>query len=272
MPNWVYNSVSVSGDQEQLDAFLAKAIAPHPETFDEATGKVVYTDKPEFSFWNFVAPPKEAVESGEYFGTHGWAEGKALGDTSTNWYNWNNDNWNTKWDACDVYTGDTVGGSLSITYSTAWSIPEPVMEAMVKQHPELTFEFSCEEEQGWGADYSGSDGELVETKSWDIPDSHSDYVERDNEDGCICSHYEDEDDWYKDCPRETKEFFVEITRTYKVIAKDAEQAWEIANGTAVYVDNRADGEMSELVDETTCVVKNELGQRVYPIAENGVVE
>ena len=86
----------------------------------------------------------------------------------------------------------------------------------------------------------------------------------------MCSHYEDEDDWYADCPRESKEFFVEITRTYKVIAKDAETAWEVANGTAVYVDNRADGEVSEVEDEMTCVVKNELGQRIYPIAENGV--
>ena len=103
---------------------------------------------------------------------------------------------------------------------------------------------------------------MVETKSWDIPDSHSDYVERDNEDGCICSHYDDEDDWYADCPRETKEFFVEITRTYKVIAKDAEQAWELANDTA-------DG-LELQTDETTCVVKNENGQRLYPIAENGV--
>ncbi len=256
MPNWVYNNLSITGNQDQLNAFVAKAVAPHPEKFDEATGLVIYTDKPEFSFWNFVAPPKEAVDSGEYFGVHGW------GDTPVNWYNWNNDNWNTKWDACESDYTDTTGGSLNISYSTAWSIPEPVMEAMVKQHPELTFDFSCEEEQGWGAEYLGTDGKLVETKSWDIPDSHSDYVERDNEDGCACSWQDDEDDWYADCPRETKEFFVEITRTYKVIAKDAEQAWELANDTA-------DG-LELMTDETTCLVKNELGQRVYPIAENGV--
>jgi hypothetical protein len=262
MPNWVYNSVSISGDQEHLDAFVAKATAPHPETFDEATGKVVYTDKPEFSFWNFIAPPKEAIESGEYFGIHGYSEGEKKGDTTNNWYNWNNENWNTKWDACDIDLGSTVGGSLRISYNTAWSIPEPVIEAMVAQHPELTFSFSCEEEQGWGADYEGVDGETTLTKSWDIPNSHADYVERDNEDGCVCSWQDDEDDFYEDCPRESKEFFVEITRTYKVIAKDAEQAWELA-------DNTADG-LELLVDETTCVVKNEVGQRIYPIAENGV--
>lgn len=266
MPNWVYNSVSISGTKEQVEAFYDKASAVHPETFDEATGKVVYTENPEFSFWNFIAPPKEAVDSGEYFGTHGWSEGKALGDTPNNWYNFQCDKWGTKWDACDVYAETTYlkdgTAEISLSYNTAWSIPEPVMRAMVEQHPELTFSFSCEEEQGWGAEYSGEDGVLTLTDEWDIPSSHADYVNRDNEDGCICSHYEDEDDWYDDCPRETKEFFVEITRTYKVIAKDAEQAWELANDTA-------DG-LELQVDETTCVVKDEDGRKLYPIAEDGL--
>lgn len=266
MPNWVYNSVSISGTKEQVEAFYDKASAVHPETFDEATGKVVYTENPEFSFWNFIAPPKEAVESGEYFGTHGWSGGKALGDTPNNWYNFQSEKWGTKWDACDVYAETTYlkdgTAEISLSYNTAWSIPTPVMEAMVEQHPELTFHFSCEEEQGWGAEYSGEDGSLTLTDEWDIPSSHADYVARDNEDGCICSHYEDEDDWFDDCPRESKEFFVEITRTYKVIAKDAEQAWELANDTA-------DGlELQQ--DETTCVVKDEDGRKLYPIAEDGV--
>lgn len=95
MPNWVYNRVTITGDQEKLDAFVAKATAIHPEAFDEATGKVVYTENPEFSFWNFVAPPQEAIDSGEYFGTHGYADGKATGDTPNNWYNFQCDKWGT---------------------------------------------------------------------------------------------------------------------------------------------------------------------------------
>jgi hypothetical protein len=116
--------------------------------------------------------------------------------------------------------------------------------------------------QAGGGEEDGEERSLIETKSWDIPASHADYVERDNEDGCLCSYSDDEDDWYDDCPRENKEFFVEITRTYKVIAKDAEQAWELANDTADGLELQG--------DETTCVVKNEDGQRLYPIAENGV--
>jgi hypothetical protein len=201
MPNWVYNYVVITGKTEELQAFLTKATEPRP--YENGL-----SEDRDFSFWNFVAPPEDKL--GEYFGIHGWADGKQQGDTPTNWYNWNNENWGTKWDANDQYATelDELGDGtarVSISYNTAWSIPEPVMRAMVGQHPELHFKFSCEEEQGWGADFAGEDGELEETKSWDIPNSHADYVDRDNEDGCACGYSDDEDDWYKDCPRPDKD-------------------------------------------------------------------
>jgi hypothetical protein len=100
MPNWVYTSVSISGSKEQIAQFKEQAGKPHPNSWNEATGSVEY-EKEDISFWNFIAPPDEAVQSGEYFGTHGWSGGEQKGDTPTNWYNWNNDNWDTKWDACN---------------------------------------------------------------------------------------------------------------------------------------------------------------------------
>jgi hypothetical protein len=264
MPNWVYNTISVSGTKEDIEAFVAKATAVHPETFDEATGKVVYTTEPAFSFWNFVAPPDEAVETGVYFGIHGYADGKAVGDTPDNWYNFQCDQWGTKWDACDVDLSFTDENSVHISYNTAWSIPTPVMGAMVEQHPELTFEFWCEEEQGWGAEFTGEAGEMSLTKEWDIPSSHSDYVERDNEDGCVCSWSDDTDDWFGDCPRPEQDFYVVVTKTYRVTTHTAENAWELAQ------DNDPDEQMELIEDETTIFVKNEDGLRIYPMATDGV--
>ncbi len=268
MPNWVYNTIHITGAKEQIDAFFDKAVAPHPEAFDEATGKVVYTENPEFSFWNFIAPPDEAVKSGEYFGTHGFSEGKKVGDTPNNWYNFQCDKWGTKWDAGDAHAETTNfpdgTASMSVSYNTAWSIPTPVMEAMVEQHPELTFEFWSEEEQGWGAEFSGSAGELSLTKEWDIPDSHADYVERDNEDGCACAWADDPNDWYSDCPRPEQDFYVVVTKTYRVVTNTAENAWELAQ------DNDPAEQMELIEDETTISVKDENGQRIYPIATDGV--
>lgn len=262
MPNWVYNNLTIQGDTNDLDVFITKATAVRPEKLDEKTGKIVYTTEPEFSFWNFIAPPQEAVDSGEYFGTHGFSGGKETGNTPNNWYNFQTTKWGTKWDAGNPDVTRVSPDVVNITYETAWSIPEPVMTAMVEQHPELDFSFHCEEEQGWGAEYSGENGLLVETNSWSEPSCHSDYAERDNEDSCVCSWQEDEDDWFEDCPRPYGEFFVEVTQTYKLVARDAEQAWELATSTA-------DG-LELQKDETTCVVKDENGRRVYPLAENGV--
>jgi hypothetical protein len=242
MPNWVYNSMSVSGKTEDLLAFADKASKQYETQWltpswkwDEETQKNISIPEEErvvekklsgenpISFWNFVRPADEELPY--YYGHKIKPEdvkdpslsqeerlAKALTFTGSDWYDWNIRNWGTKWDTSDAcldtdLTTLTVGGvgTLSYSYQTAWSVPEPVMTAMVEQHPELTFHFWSEEEQGWGAEHSGTAGEMVLTSSWDIPNSHADYVERDNEDGCACSWQDEEDDWYPDCPRESKD-------------------------------------------------------------------
>lgn len=263
MPNWVYNSVVVSGTRKDLQEFLDKATTPRPDTYDTDKKEIVFRDK-GFSFWNFIAPPQKAVESGEYFGTHGYENGKQVGDTKNNWYNWNNANWGTKWDACDVDNGELSKGkkkkpsdtdSVKISFSTAWSIPEPVFTAMTKQHPTLDFEFYSEEETGWGAEYSGQDGSLTLEKEFSEPSCHSDYVERDNEDGCICSWDDDKDNWYDDCPDKESQYVVLVERRYKVevSANSPELAWEAV------METENTGEADVLV-----VVLDEAGNRLYP--------
>jgi hypothetical protein len=54
-------------------------------------------------------------------------------------------------------------------------------------------------------EFEGTDGELSVSDEWDIPQSHADYVSRDNEDGCACAQGWDEEDWYDDCPNNKKE-------------------------------------------------------------------
>jgi hypothetical protein len=71
---------------------------------------------------------------------------------------------------------------------------------MVEQHPKLSFTFHCEEEQGWGVEYEGTDGELTVTKEWDIPESHADWEAIDSEDRCVCYWDDDRSNWYPDCP------------------------------------------------------------------------
>ena len=150
--------------------------------------------------------------------------------------------------------------TLTYSFSTAWSYPEPVFEAMVAQHPKLDFQMRSVEEQGWGAEFSGSNGHASMDASWDIPDSHADWVNLDQEDSCICSSNDDENEWYDDCPKDEKEFTIVIQKSYKVKAGSAENAYELITEQ----DNNPDEQMEVLTDETLVWVLDEHKNRIYP--------
>ena len=77
---------------------------------------------------------------------------------------------------------------------------------MCAKFPHLNFSLSYEEEQGWGGELASDDeGGIVEVESYDIPDSHAEYVKRDREDSCLCAWYEDSDEFFDDCPTKTFE-------------------------------------------------------------------
>ena len=182
MANHVYNQMTVTGKPEALEGFKAKAR---------------HGDR-EFSYWNFVTPPQEALDSGEYDSDHTF-DGKT---GRNNWYSFNNREWGTKWDVYDLETLITdEENSWTVSWSSAWSHPQPVLEAMVEQHPELEFEFYWEEEQGWGGIIEIEKGVLTIVKEWDIPDSHADWIDLDQE----CRGCEIDDFRYDDCPTETQD-------------------------------------------------------------------
>jgi len=287
MPNWVYNRLSVEGNQHELQEFVDKARKQNETRWlseqwirnedgtntsvEDKDRKIEVELSPEcdLSFWNFVAPPEEIWS--EYFGTTGFVEGVGFTgeksdnniDGSNGWYGWNLENWGTKWNARDVDLTQDENEAV-YTFSTAWSIPEPVFRAMAEQHPTLTFTMGCEEEQGWGAEYSARDGSLYLDKEWDIPQSHADYVAKDDEDGCVCARDDDQDDWYSDCPREDGEFLVVVTKTYKVRTNTAENAY------ALIQENGNDpDELMEFVEGTlNSYVVDTDGKRIYPTLDN----
>lgn len=51
---------------------------------------------------------------------------------ATSWYEWSYANWGTKWNAGTVAWGDA---NNIISLETAWSVPEPVYEALTKKFP-----------------------------------------------------------------------------------------------------------------------------------------
>lgn len=281
MPNWVYNSINITGTKDDLIAFRDKVSKIAPSGISE-TGELEYKDEnaQAFSFWNIKEPENKYAYFGDAHGTkpegyEGWTmEQKLQHDLKfegDGWYDWNVREWGTKWDACDTDSTDGTeekSPHLYYSFNTAWGIPEGVFASMVHQHPELTFDFESEEEQGWGAKYTSSDGDDVDedgkprkslmlVEEWDIPDSHADYVARGRE--CNCEHEDDEDYWYEDCPRPERTFVVVVERRFTIKATNAEKAWEIASEGMDTLEPE-DADSIRVVDENT-------GEHLFPVFE-----
>ena len=204
MPNWVFNDLHIEGSADAIQKVKAQLNAPY--TRNNSDGEIVSYSNPVISFLNIVRPPEDKMD--EYEGVHGYKDGEKQGESEYNWYNFNNREWGTKWDVA-VYDSEKHSDThliheeetkLHYYFQTAWSPPLPVIEALSLQHPELEITLRYEEEQGWGGEiYWDKTGSTI-VEEWDIPDSHADYVKRDDVDGCACSREEDTNEWYDDCP------------------------------------------------------------------------
>ena len=197
MPNWVFNKVTVMGDETKLLAFRDYInTKPDIVTDDEwNAGK--------FSFHSFLTPPLD--KSDEYHAQNGSGPSGKFGDTEFNWYNWNIANWGCKWDAGSIEMfNHQVGNktvSINIDFETPWGFPYEAIKAMVEQYPTLTFSIRFLEEQGWGGEALGMNGEFAYTDEWDIPDTHEERMLHIGY--CWCEEMRDDEAeyMYDDCPK-----------------------------------------------------------------------
>ena len=175
MPNWVRNVLTITGNPykvERLQEFVKG---------DEGNG---------FDFRKLVSP----LHEDEYQ--------KSLGEGGATpyWYAWNNEHWGTKWNSHDTEVVYATPGEVQITFETAWSQPDPIMESLVRicDQLDLDLEWRFTEEQGWGGVLQ-LEGGFVHTEEWSIPETHDEYELRLGE--CWCYHSESDDDKpFADCP------------------------------------------------------------------------
>lgn len=76
------------------------------------------------------------------------------------WYEWCIDNWGTKWDAGDVCIDENV-----VSFNTAWSVPDPILEAFAYLCDEhnVTFDgYYADENRGYNAGYISSENGITE--------------------------------------------------------------------------------------------------------------
>jgi hypothetical protein len=202
MPNWVSNSVRVTGDKKELKRFAEQAGRSYTRKYQDIEGKwyEAESNNEHLSFWNFVRPDDSILD--EYWGSErqDLSLEERLQHKTNHWYDWNIRNWGCKWDASDVFFEDW-DGELAYDFETPWSYPEDVLVAMVAQYPTLTFSIRFLEEQGWGGEALGMNGEFSITDEWDIPCTHEERMLHIGYCWCEEANEYDIEYLYDDCPK-----------------------------------------------------------------------
>lgn len=166
MPNWCYNSATISGPKQDLDKFV-QAITVSQGEYDLTLPFPTPNELVETTAGHYTAEPNanwaKLLANGEI--TQEWhdelvrknAEGYAKDQANLaeygykNWYDWNIDNWGTKWsprvEDFDFHE-DTVDGQwrVEVRYDTAWAPPTKLMMRLSTLFPTLTFHTTFDEE------------------------------------------------------------------------------------------------------------------------------
>ena len=183
MPNWVENHVTLDGDPERIHALLEAVkvdefglgtidfnkVIPMPEALNIESGSRTETGFRAYKDFIYVytlcgtinmdrlldVPPKsEAVFlekrsdiDPEIFELGKKAYQNLLLYGAKTWYEWCNNNWNTKWNACGYAPGIDYNDGNKLRFQTAWDAPIPIIEKISEMFPdvELVHEWANED-------------------------------------------------------------------------------------------------------------------------------
>lgn len=156
MPNWCVNQVEIFGEP----AVVAELVKFVREENSEDT------DAQVFSFRNIVPTPDDP----RYMRAHVW--GSEAETDPINWYNWNIENWGTKWSANNAYLSESynegVDDVAEYEFETAWSPAEPVIAALSAKFPTLTISHRyCEAGIGYAGQVVYREGQEITREDYE---------------------------------------------------------------------------------------------------------
>lgn len=158
MPNWFYMTLEVNGKEEDVLTFVRNVKG----------SKKYETEGRDFDFNHFIPQPDNLFR--DNLSTDKKKELKQQG--IPDWYNWNVENWGTKWNAhCEIV--DFNGGDAVFHLETAWADPRPVIHKMIEMYPNLSFVIEGEEE-------SQSYGIYIDSAKDFYGEEEPSYVDEDN--------------------------------------------------------------------------------------------
>ena len=130
MPNWCYNRVKVYGDEDTVEQvkeihdIFENHTDPFNQIFPIPDFKNIPNEKGELPKLEQRLNPDGSV----FYETYNFPDGK----NDDRWYHWCSENWGTKWDVSELNIEYLDDEQLELTFSTAWSPPEGVVDMLRK--------------------------------------------------------------------------------------------------------------------------------------------
>ena len=190
MPNWVFNGLTAEGKPESVKKMMEQLNTPFTRVHEQwsmETGQMekqtILFPNPVFSFWNIIKPTdidayEKQTDQANAPSIDNFGEYMKWTSTQNDWYNWNINNWGTKWDVAvsheekypNTYLEEAENGENYVVYynfNTAWSRPMPALIKLSEQYPDLLFTLTYEEETGWGGELELLRGEVISESSYE---------------------------------------------------------------------------------------------------------
>jgi hypothetical protein len=140
MPNWCYNRVSIYSENiDQVTELFD--IFNNPEPFNALIPSPKWSETPNEDGELPVLEEHKDSDGKVLFTTHKFPKS---GKTDDRWYDWQINNWGTKWEPTDLSV-EQCDEELELTFNTAWSPPEDICRAIRNKYPDVTVSWFFDE-------------------------------------------------------------------------------------------------------------------------------
>ncbi len=179
MPNWCQNAILFKGETSEVTKLI----------------ETVAGSDTHLSLAKIIAVPEELTKVSSPNRDEKTAERLVQLYGAKDWYDFQVQNWGTKWDVEAQIIHDTSHGVpgyqtykepkerfVRMEFDSAWSPPLAAIEMLAKQFPKVNIYHTWDET---GCDFSGysmySGGELVEQQEWDSFENRRQFIEPDED-------------------------------------------------------------------------------------------
>ena len=177
MPNWTFNTITITGNKDAIKKFKADAVKHKDGTLSLSSW--IPTPETFIKYDTTNHPDGEGLNVGENWydglGDHGQTVTEELIEEFkqatkeqkekygvVGWYDYNVKTFGCKWDS-KVNMENDVPWEIILTADTPWSAPNNWLRTLSKNYPELTFKLHAVYEEGFWEDaeyHEGLEAEL----------------------------------------------------------------------------------------------------------------